>query len=391
MRISIVTTGGRDLLKRWEPGDPQLGPAVHALVQGFRELPEHEVHVLIPMRKNAQPAAREGNVIYHDVPTPMWGMRKSLYLGAASRVKKKLLEIQPDIVHGQGSERECGICAILSGFPNVMTVHGNMNALAKLQRERIGSYTWLAALLEDFTLRRTQGIICISEYVENLVRKYGVPTWFIPNAIQKIFFESPRENTSPPERPLLINVGVISERKRQQQMLRVLESLRDKGLNFEMVFVGRSPSGTYSREFHAMLESANLRFGDFQYLENLDDDAFCRLFDRASAMIHFSSEESFGLTFAEAIARGLFLFASDVGAIRQIADGVTRVQIFPVDDWDGLERGIHNWIISGAWKEPRPTSAPAPFVAKYHPVSVARQHLRIYQEILNRGNECHIR
>ena len=61
---------------------------------------------------------------------------------------------------------------------------------------------------------------------------------------------------------------------------------------------------------------------------------------RASAMIHFSSEESFGLTFAEAIAQGLYLFASDVGAIRDIAKGVERVQIFDLKNWDGLKNSV---------------------------------------------------
>jgi len=60
-----------------------------------------------------------------------------------------------------------------------------MNAIAKLHRSPIGSFHWLAARLENFTLPRTGGIICISDYVKNLVKDYGVPTWIVPNAIQK--------------------------------------------------------------------------------------------------------------------------------------------------------------------------------------------------------------
>ncbi len=91
------------------------------------------------------------------------------YQGCIRAVRKKLKEIRPDIVHGQGTERDCAISAVLSGLPNVLTIHGNMNAIANCTCP-IGSFHWLAARLEDFTLSRTDGIICISDYVKNLVR-----------------------------------------------------------------------------------------------------------------------------------------------------------------------------------------------------------------------------
>src|SRR5258708_3609417 len=100
-------------------------------------------------------------------------------------------------------------------------------------------------------------------------------------------------------------------------------------------------------------------------------------------MIHFSSEESFGLVSTEAIARGLYLFASDVGAIRDIAEGVSRVQIFGVEQWDELKRAVRQWLISGGRKQPRPENPPSEFVRKYHPVWVARRHAEIYREVLS--------
>jgi glycosyltransferase involved in cell wall biosynthesis len=199
-----------------------------------------------------------------------------------------------------------------------------------------------------------------------------------------MFFDFPRQPSEPLKKPLLINVGVISERKRQQKLVKLFESLRAEGLDFDTLFVGILPPIPYATAFKAVLEEANRRHGGFQHLASLDDESFCRWYDRASAMIHFSNEESFGLTFAEAIARGLYLFASDVGAIRDIAQGVDRVQIISLDDWDGLKSRLRQWLASGAWKQPRPASAPAEFIQRYHPVSVARKHLEIYRSVINR-------
>jgi glycosyltransferase involved in cell wall biosynthesis len=344
-----------------------------------------EVHVIscLQHQVNAQKKIAE-NIWFHGLHVPKIGWMRTGYQGCIRAVRRKLKEIQPDIVHGQGTERDCAISAVLSGFPNVLTIHGNMNAIADLHRSRMGSFHWLAARFEDFTLPRAGGIICISDYVKNLVERYKVQTWVVPNAIQKMFFDFPKEEIPPLEKPLLINVGVISERKRQQQLLTVLESLREQKLDFDTIFVGVSDDASgYAKKFNAMLETANRKHGGFEHIPKLDDASFCRLMDKASAMIHFSNEESFGLTFAEAIARGLYLFASDVGAARVIAKGVERVRIFNLNEWDELKQAVQKWLVSGEYEKPCPENPPSEFTQSFHPACVARRHLEIYREVLN--------
>ena len=385
MRIAILTTDGRDLLRDYSAATPSFGTAPEALLQGLAQLPDVEVHVVSLLRQPVRsPEKLADNIFFHTLLVPKIGWARTLYQGCIRAVRKKLREIQPDIVHGQGTERDCAITAVFSGFPNIVTVHGNMKAITALQHSRIGSYLWLAALLEDFTLPRTGGIICISEYVKNLVERYRVQTWTVPNAIQKMFFEFPREESPSRERPLLINIGVICERKRQLELLAIFESLREQQLQFDTLFVGASYAApAYTKNFFTRLEAAHRRHGGFEHVRTLDNAAFCRLMDKASAMIHFSSEESFGLTFAEAIARGLYLFASDVGAARTIAAGVDRVQIFGLDQWAEMKEAVKKWLVAGEFKKPRPKTPPREFLQSFHPDSVARRHLEIYREVLN--------
>jgi glycosyltransferase involved in cell wall biosynthesis len=400
LRIAILTTEIREHDKDYANPEPGFGTPLEALLKGFVALPDIEVHFISCLQQPVpSPAKLADNIWFHALHVPRIGWLRTGYQGCIRAVRKKLKEIQPDIVHGQGTERDCAVSAVFSGFPNVITIHGNMVALSQLEKFTLPRtwgincisecvknqvYTWFAARLEKFTLPRTRGIICISDYVKNLVKDYGVQTWIVPNAIQKMFFDFPKTNFPAGEKPLLVNVGVFSERKRQQQLLLVLESLRQEGLQFDALFVGlSSPKSAYAVEFNAMLEKANRKYGGFEHIQWLDDASFCQLFDRASAMIHFSSEESFGLTFAEAIARGLYLFASDVGAIRDIAKGVERVQIFDLNDWDEMKRAVRQWLVSGGEKQPRPLNPPPEFVQRYHPVSVARRHLEIYREVVD--------
>ncbi|HVU27884.1 MAG TPA: glycosyltransferase family 4 protein [Verrucomicrobiae bacterium] len=383
MKIAILTTDSREHFGDYANPKPYFGTAPEALLQGLTLLPGIKVHVVSCLQRPVNsPEKLANNIWFHGLHVPKIGWMRTGYQGCIRAVRKKLKEIQPDIVHGQGTERDCAISAVFSGFPNIVTVHGKMAELARLFHARIGTFSWCAARLENFTLPRTHGIICISDYVKNLVKDYEVPTWLVPNAVQKMFFDFPKTNSVAVAKPLLVNVGVIGERKRQQQLLAVLESLRAEGLRFDTLFVGVSPaSSAYAAEFDAGLNRANQKYGGFEHVSRLDDGAFCQLYDRASAMIHFSSEESFGLTFGETIARGLYLFASDVGAVRDMAKGVERVQIFNLNDWDGLKQSVRQWLISGGDRLPRPASPPTEFVQRYHPASVAQRHLEIYREV----------
>lgn len=383
MRIALLTSDGREVLREYGTPEPHFGTAVEALMQGFAKMPEVEVHVVSCARAKVQaPSNLAPNIFFHSLYVPKIGWMRTGYQGCIRAVRRKLKEIKPDLVHGQGTERDCAISAVFSGFPNVVTIHGNMNAIASLHRAPIGSFYWLAARLEDFTLPRTRGIICISDYVKNLVERYHVPTWIVPNAFQSMFFDFPKAKSAA-GRPLLINVGVVSERKRQQELLGLLESLRAEGLSFDTKFVGRCDErGAYCQGFKERLNKANGQYGGFEHIVSLDDASFCELFDRASAMVHFSKEESFGLTIGEAIARGLYLFASDVGAVRDIAQGVTGVEIIDPNGWDQLKSSIRQWLIAEE-KKPWGHQPPPPvFVQRYHPAAVARRHMGIYEEVL---------
>ena len=164
------------------------------------------------------------------------------YQGCIRATRRKLREIQPDIVHGAGTERDCAISAVFSGFPNVVTIHGNMAELARLFKAPIGSFHWLAARLENFTLRRTAGVLCNSTYTEGLVRSHARKTWLLPHAVRSAFFEPIPEAASRP--CVLLNAGYIVPRKRQLELLDVAEALHQRGLKFEFRFIGFIPPAT---------------------------------------------------------------------------------------------------------------------------------------------------
>ena len=384
IKVALLTTDSREHFKDYANPTPYFGTAPEALIEGFKLLPgKVEAHVVscLQTMPASSPEKLADNIYYHALRVPKVGWMKTGYQGCIRAVRRKLREIRPDIVHGQGTERDCAISAVLSGFPSVVTVHGVMKAIHALNGSRRLDYYWIASLLESFALRRTSGVITISPYVEQLVTPITPKTWFVPNALQLFFLEARRSPGPPNAVPSLVNVGVISPRKRQVELLEHLSSLRER-IAFNATFVGKSTAGSsYSERFARILHSVNSRHGGFIHHDFLSQEEFLKLYDQSDAMVHFSSEESFGLTFAEALARNLPLFASDVGGIRQIGEGIPECQTFAPHDFEGLIESLGIWIREGHWKASRANVPNRLIAERYHPSVIVGKHLRIYQEV----------
>jgi glycosyltransferase involved in cell wall biosynthesis len=380
MRIGLLSTDSREHFKDYANPVPSFGTAPEALMQGFAAVPESEVHVIScsqqPLRS---PEKIADNIFFHSLHVPKSGWLRTLYQGCIRATRRKLNEIRPDIVHGQGTERNCAMSAALCGFPNVLTIHGNMAELARLFHARFGSYGWLAARLEDFTLRRTAGVFCNSAYTENLVRPRAKKTWRVPNALRREFFDTPQ--TAPANAHcILLNVGAITERKRQLELLDVAENLRRQNLKFEFHFIGRlNPSETYAAAFLKKLKPLETA-GCARHLDELSTAELIRHFDSANGLVHFPSEEAFGLVVAEALARDLKFFGARLGGITDIAENVPDTELFKENDWDNLSAALARWICQN---HPRANGAAALMWERYHPEAVARRHLEIYKEVLS--------
>jgi glycosyltransferase involved in cell wall biosynthesis len=388
VKIALISTDNRECFKRYSEKHPIVPQPQQALLSGLEEIPGVEVHFVscLQQRPVSSPAKLAGNVYYHGLHVPKIGWLRTGYQGCIRAVRSLLQSIHPDIVHGQGSERECAMCAAFSGFPNVLTIHGVMRSIYKVTQQKPLGYYWFAQHLERIALRATDGLICISPYVRQLLSRDVCRTWTIPNGLREDFFTSNTVSERTPGAARLLNVGVIGSRKRQVELLALLGDLRRES-EFSITFVGKAPDGDpYTKLFFGALNKLNSKYGGFAHIEAADNDAILRLYDSSDAMIHFASEESYGLTFAEALARNLYLFASDVGAIRQISQGIPSCRIFGVNDFTGMIDSLKQWIDSAAYEKLSGDPPNNLISSRYHPKVIAAQHLQVYDETLQNIN-----
>lgn len=381
VKIALLTTDSREHYKEYHRDKPFFGAAPEALITGFARLADLEVHVISCLQHPvSSPEKIAPNVWYHGLHVPKWGWLRTGYQGCIFAVRRMVRRIQPDLVHGQGTERDCALTAVLSGAPNVITIHGNMAELARLFRARVGTYNWFAARIENFALRRTAGVFCNSRYTEDLVRPRAVRTWRVPNAVRHEFFDLPFAFQRA-ERATLLNIGVVSVRKRQVELLEVIGKLHREGVPLHMQFIGQAdPRDRYVQEFLQRIDVAT-KEGYASYLGLLPTRELIRRFDEAHALVHFPSEEAFGLAVPEALARNLHLFASAVGGIVDIVAGVPDAHLFAVNDWTALKEAIRRWVKEGF---ARSTSGREHMLARYDPQLIAQKHYEIYRELLSR-------
>ena len=377
IKLAMLATDAREHWREYHKTEPYFGTAPAALLDGLALLPDTvEVHIVSciqrPMKSPGQLAS---NVFFHTLLVRKVGWMRTAYQGCVRAVRKKLAEIQPDIVHGQGTERDCAISAVYSGFPNLITIHGNMRLIAKVNRARPFTFQWLAARLERFTLPRAGGVVCISRYTEAAVAGLARKTWVVPNAVHASFFEVEPLLNGPVR---FLCVGHVSIRKNQVKLIQSLDSLAAKH-PFQLIFLGAAPrEDPYCSAFLDMVGARPWCV----YAGLADHAEIKRQFAMASLLILPSLEDNCPMVVLEAMAANVPVIASNVGGVPELVQhGVTGLLFDP--DASGIGAAVAEVLAAPAKARSRAALARIQALQTYHPKAVATRHSEIYREALS--------
>lgn len=374
-------------------GSPTLGAAPTALLQGLADLGAEnvEVHVVTCMKQSGVSACRLApNIWYHPLKVPSWTFLRTLHLGPALAVRRFLHEkVHPDVVHSQGIEWWCGVAGALSGYPSVLTIHGNIRAILANSVLRPRAFWQLQATLGDFAIRRHSGLICISEHVRKSVATATRKTWLIPNALRKEFLQRSKIAGRSQGVPTILIVGTMTENKRPLEILEELFALYVEGSRFEAVFIGRFGSETdYEVRLASRMQEAS-RLGFARRIDNLGAEALVSMMDQAHAIIHFPMEEAFGLVVAEGISRGLTIFASRAGGLSEVCGDWSGCQLLEKNDFTALRDTLKRWLEDTSRHEK--LSETGLRMAFLEPHTIAQQTLQVYREVVTQMTEGHDR
>ena len=383
MKLALLATDNREHYKDYANPTPYFGNAPEALLQGFALLPELEVHVVSCARaRMASPEKLAPNIFFHSLYVPRMGWLRTAYQGCIRAVRRKLRELKPDIVHGQGTERDCAISAVFSGFPNVLTIHGNLRLIAKVTHARPFSFPWLGARLEEFTVPRSLGIVCITRYTRAAVADLARQTWVVPNAVDASFFDiTPAPALDGP--PRILCVGMVCSRKNQNAFIRALDPLA-AARPIKVHFLGQTAAGqAYDEEFLSLV-----RARPWCTYEGFADRPKLKDVMRKTTLLALPSlEDNCPMVVLEAMAAGVPVMAAKVGGLPDlIEEGKTGAFCDPLAA-ESIRLAVERALADSAVSKRLAASARQQALERFHPRVIARRHLEIYREVLSQGHQ----
>ena len=119
----------------------------------------------------------------------------------------------------------------------------------------------------------------------------------------------------PPDRPFILNVGVLEPRKNHLLLLEVLRQLHRRGHRLELILIGRP--GWRWKDPLAMQSYRDL-WPWVRVLADLSDSELVEYYNRAEMFIYPSFYEGFGLPLLEAMACGTPVIASRSSSLPEV-------------------------------------------------------------------------
>jgi glycosyltransferase involved in cell wall biosynthesis len=379
MKIAFLTTDNREQFADYDNPNPHFGTAPTALLEGFSLLGDQvEIHVVsCSKKKMVSPAKLAPNIWFHQPIVPQVGWGRTAFVGCGLAVRKLLKAINPDLIHAQGTERDCGVSMMLAPrLPKLLTIHGHMARIAEITNARFPSYYWLATRLEQAAIRRAHGVIALTDYTRSRIASSAKNTWILPNAVDAEFLKV--ENR--PEPRLALCVAGVHPWKRQVELMEALEKV-EPALRPRLVFLGQASDSEYGQKFQRLIEANASWCEHHGHIGRVELRSWL---SKASSLILPSIEDNCPMVILEAMAAGVPSAAARIGGIPDlIQEGINGV-LFDPRDADEMAAQIISLTASQTTRDTHAQRCKPIALKRFHPKVIAAAHLEIYREVLGR-------
>ncbi|MCX6875077.1 MAG: glycosyltransferase family 4 protein [Verrucomicrobia bacterium] len=380
LKVAFLTTDNREQMGSHELPEPFFGTAMTALLQGLALFPDLvELHVIsCSKRAMVKPEKLGPNCYFHQPVVPRIGWGRTAFAGCGLAVRRVLKKIRPDVVHAQGTERDCAVSMMLAPKgPRLLTIHGHMARIAEITGAGFPSYYWLASGLERLAVRKATGVVALNHYTENRVAADAKKAWVVPNAVDEAFFRVVRN----PEPGLALCVANVHPWKRQVELMESLSASPVIERPQRLVFLGEGSECNYGRRFSAAVERNRTWC---EHKGKVGRQELSKWLARAQLLILPSIEDNCPMAVLEAMAAGVPVLGSRVGGVPElIEEGRTGATFDPLDA-AGIRELIREALAASDKLENWGHAGRNAAMERYHPAVVARRHVQIYHEVAGR-------
>lgn len=265
----------------------------------------------------------------------------SQYWYLPKRLKEKIFEINPDLVHLHFTYPPYSFVTRLS-VPVVITTHGLVSIREKgFSFSTVRNFVTMKFILNPYfekkALQNANKIVVVSKIMNETVDHiigYDPKTVYIPNGIdyEKFNMESITENNQ----LSILFIGRLIKVKGVDILIRALPIIKKTIPNIHLFIAG---DGSQCKK----LKHLTMKLGvaeNTTFLGFISGNDKLEMFRSANIFVIPSRFESFGITALEALAAGVPIIASNVGGIPDILDNNKYGMLVESDNSEALAQCI---------------------------------------------------
>ena len=253
------------------------------------------------------------------------------------RLRRKLVELSPDVVHAQGSTLYAG-AAVGSPYPHLVTVHGiaarDESILPGLRNRLRAS---LVAYYERQCVRKATNLISISPYVQReFGHVIGGRIYPLENPIHPKFYRlTPREVPK-----TLLFTGRLIPRKAVHHLLRAVSIVKRTQPCVELRIAGETRSDpAYFAALQHYVDANDLRH-NVRFLGPLDEDGILQESSRCSIVVLASRQETAPMAIQQAMAAAKPVVATRICGVPYLVEHQITGLLVDYGDVQGLATAV---------------------------------------------------
>lgn len=373
----------RDEIESWP------SPWTVMLSQELAKYGNLELHVvtvtsLVPYNQ----MVKKNGITFHILKAslPLWLTKvlrlpeeSTLLINPIWKMIKALKSIQPDIVHGHGTEGPFALAALSAGFPAVISIQGIMEYIYAAMPSRRSQ---LLRHLERYAVRKARFINVKSSLSQEFISKINprAHQYFIEPPINDVFWANDKVKFA----YSLFFIGSLLKRKGIEEWLETFARLKKRVPQLKGYIVGSGEASYVNalRNEYAMFVDS----GDLQFLGQMNQQHIAAMYRMGGILLLASHVENSPNSVMEAMAAQLPVVATKVGALASMVSDHENGLLVDNKDVEQMVAAVSSLLNNPRLYMQCSSKGRETARRRWKPDLIAEQHIKMYEDILHRAD-----